>query len=426
VTTPCTLAGWLAYLETLHPKSIAMGLERVAAVAARMSIAIDCPVITVGGTNGKGSTCALLESIYRRAGYRTGLYTSPHLARFNERVRIDGVELDDAELVAAFDVVEAARTAAATPLTYFEFTTLAALHRFTRERLDVLILEVGLGGRLDAVNLVDADVAVVTTIDIDHVDYLGPTREHIGAEKAGIFRSGKRAICGDPDPPRTLVEHAQTIGAPLWRIGVDYRYAEQGTQWRYEGPGGNRYGLPHPALRGRYQLGNAATALAATDALGARRPVGASAIRDGLVHVDLAGRFQVLPGRPTIVLDVAHNPHAARALADTLSTMGYHPRTLAVFGMLADKDIEAVARALAPRVDAWYVAPLPGPRGASVARVEAALHAVGVAQDAIRRFDDVAHAFEAARADASDADRIAAFGSFLTVAAALAAARATR
>ena len=428
MTTPRTLAGWLEYIETLHPKAIAMGLERVAAVAARMSIAVGCPVITVGGTNGKGSTCALLESIYRRAGYRTGLYTSPHLARFNERMHIDGVELDDAALVAAFDVVEAARTAVATPtpLTYFEFTTLAALHRFTRERLDVLILEVGLGGRLDAVNLVDADVAVVTAIDIDHVDYLGPTREHIGAEKAGIFRSGKRAICGDPDPPRSLLERAQAIGAPLWRIGVDYRYAEQGTQWRYEGPGGNRYGLPHPALRGRYQLGNAATALAANDALAERLPVAAGAIREGLVHVDLAGRFQVLPGRPTIVLDVAHNPHAARALADTLSTMGYHPRTFAVFGMLADKDIEAVARALAPRVDAWYVAPLPGPRGASVARVEAALRAAGVAQEAIRRFDDVAHAFDAARADASDADRIAAFGSFLTVAAALAEARVTR
>jgi dihydrofolate synthase/folylpolyglutamate synthase len=428
VTRPRTLAGWLAYLETLHPKSIAMGLARVAEVAARMSIVVDCPVVTVGGTNGKGSTCALLEAIYRHAGYRTGLYTSPHLSRFNERVRIDGVEVDDAALVAAFDVVEAARTAppTPTPLTYFEFTTLAALHRFTRERLDVLVLEVGLGGRLDAVNLVDADVAVVTTVDIDHVDYLGPTREHIGAEKAGIFRRGKRAICGDPDPPRTLVEHAQAIGAPLWRIGVDYGYAEQGTQWRYRGPGGNRYGLPHPALRGRYQLGNAATALAATDAGAGRRPVAARAIRDGLVRVDLAGRFQVLPGRPTVVLDVAHNPQAARALAATLSSMGYHPRTLAVFGMLADKDIEAVARALAPRVDAWYVAALPGPRGASLARIDAALRAAGVAGDAIHRFDDVARAFEAARADASDADRIAAFGSFLTVAAALAEARATR
>jgi dihydrofolate synthase / folylpolyglutamate synthase len=428
VTTPRTLAGWLAYLETLHPKSIAMGLERVADVAARMSVRVASPVVTVAGTNGKGSTCALLESIYRQAGYRTGLYTSPHLTRFNERVRIGGVDMDDAALVSAFDIVEMARTAASTPtpLTYFEFTTLAALHLFASERLDVLVLEVGLGGRLDAVNLIDADVAVVTTIDVDHVDYLGPTREHIGAEKSGIFRSGRQAICGDFDPPQTLVAYAQAIGAPLWRIGIDFAYAEQGTQWRYEGPGGNRYGLPYPALRGRYQLGNAATALAATDALRARLPVAASAIRDGLVRVDLAGRFQVLPGRPTIVLDVAHNPHAARALAGTLSTMGYHPRTFAVFGMLADKDIEAVARALAPRIDAWYVAPLPGPRGASVARVEAALRAAGVAQDAIRRFDDVTHAFDAARADANDADRIAAFGSFLTVAAALAAARVAR
>jgi dihydrofolate synthase / folylpolyglutamate synthase len=428
VTTPRTLAGWLAYLETLHPKSIAMGLERVADVAARMSVRVASPVVTVAGTNGKGSTCALLESIYRQAGYRTGLYTSPHLTRFNERVRIGGVDMDDAALVSAFDIVEMARTAASTPtpLTYFEFTTLAALHLFASERLDVLVLEVGLGGRLDAVNLIDADVAVVTTIDVDHVDYLGPTREHIGAEKSGIFRSGRQAICGDFDPPHTLVAYAQAVGAPLWRIGIDFAYAEQGTQWRYEGPGGNRYGLPYPALRGRYQLGNAATALAATDALRARLPVAASAIRDGLVRVDLAGRFQVLPGRPTIVLDVAHNPQAARAFAETLSTMGYHPRTFAVFGMLADKDIEAVARALAPRIDAWYVAPLPGPRGASVARVEAALRAAGVAQDAIRRFDDVTHAFDAARADANDADRIAAFGSFLTVAAALAAARVAR
>ena len=428
MTTPRTLAGWLAYLETLHPKSIAMGLERVADVAARMSIRVASPVVTVAGTNGKGSTCALLESIYRQAGYRTGLYTSPHLTRFNERVRIGGVEMDDAALVSAFDAVEIVRRAPSTPtpLTYFEFTTLAALHLFTSERLDVLILEVGLGGRLDAVNLIDADVAVVTAIDVDHVDYLGPTREHIGAEKAGIFRSGRQAICGDFDPPHTLVAHAQAVGAPLWRIGLDFVYAEQGTQWRYEGPGGNRYGLPYPALRGRYQLGNAATALAATDALREPLPVAASAIRDGLVRVDLAGRFQVLPGRPTIVLDVAHNPHAARALAETLSTMGYHPRTFAVFGMLADKDIEAVARALAPRVDAWYIAPLPGPRGASVARVEAALRAAGVTQQAIRGFDDVAHAFDAARADANDADRIAAFGSFLTVAAALAAARVAR
>ncbi|MEO9137185.1 MAG: bifunctional tetrahydrofolate synthase/dihydrofolate synthase [Casimicrobiaceae bacterium] len=423
-----TLAAWLTFIETLHPKAIAMGLDRVAAVAGRSAIRIECPVITVAGTNGKGSTCAMLETIYRRAGFRTGLYASPHLLRFNERVRIAGEEAGDAALVAGFETVEAARKpvradVAATPITYFEFSTLAALLLFSEARLDVLILEVGLGGRLDAVNLIDADIAVVTTIDIDHVDYLGTTREAIGREKAGIFRPGKRAVCGDPNPPQSLLDHAAAIGAPLWRIGRDYRYAVQGTQWRYEGPGGGRYGLPFPALRGAHQLGNAATALVTLDALRERLPVSGGAVREGLVHVELPGRFQVLPGRPTIVLDVAHNPQAARVLSDALSTMGFFPRTFAVFGMLADKDIDGVVRALARRIDAWYVAPLAGPRGASAARIEAALSAGGVVERAIRVFDDIGQAFDAARSDANETDRIAAFGSFLTVAAALAAAR---
>ncbi len=423
-----TLAAWLTFIETLHPKAIAMGLDRVAAVAGRSAIRIECPVITVAGTNGKGSTCAMLETIYRRAGFRTGLYASPHLLRFNERVRIAGEEAGDAALVAGFETVEAARKSvrvdvAATPITYFEFSTLAALLLFSEARLDVLILEVGLGGRLDAVNLIDADIAVVTTIDIDHVDYLGTTREAIGREKAGIFRPGKRAVCGDPNPPQSLLDHAAAIGAPLWRIGRDYRYAVQGTQWRYEGPGGGRYGLPFPALRGAHQLGNAATALVTLDALRERLPVSGGAVREGLVHVELPGRFQVLPGRPTIVLDVAHNPQAARVLSDALSTMGFFPRTFAVFGMLADKDIDGVVRALARRIDAWYVAPLAGPRGASAARIEAALSAGGVVERSIRVFDDIGQAFDAARSDANETDRIAAFGSFLTVAAALAAAR---
>jgi dihydrofolate synthase / folylpolyglutamate synthase len=426
-THPRTLANWLAYLETLHPKAIAMGLDRIAAVAQQMPIRIECAVITVAGTNGKGSTCAMLETIYRHAGFRTGLYTSPHLMRFNERVRIDAGEASDAALIGAFETVEAARESrhadtVATPLTYFEFSTLAALLLFSDARPDVLILEVGLGGRLDAVNVIDPDVAVVTSIDIDHVDYLGTTRETIGREKAGIFRPAKRAVCGEPNPPQSLLDHAAAIGAPLWRAGRDFRYAAESAQWRYEGPGGARYGLPFPALRGAYQLGNAATALATIDALRERLPVSAGAVREGLVHVELAGRFQVLPGRPVVVLDVAHNPHAARALAEALATMGYFPRTLGVFGMLSDKDIEAVARALAPRIDAWYVAPLPGPRGASAARIEGALAASGVAQRAIRTFDDIGRAFDAARGDANETDRIAAFGSFLTVAAALAAA----
>ncbi|HET7261619.1 MAG TPA: bifunctional tetrahydrofolate synthase/dihydrofolate synthase [Casimicrobiaceae bacterium] len=420
-----TLAEWLAYLETLHPKPIAMGLERVAEVATRIGVRVDCPVITVAGTNGKGSTCAMLESIYRRAGYRTGLYTSPHLVRFNERVRIAGAEVDDATLTAALTEVEAARSGepGQVSLTYFEFSTLAALRVFAAAGLDVLVLEVGLGGRLDAVNIVDADVAVITTIDIDHVEYLGSTRDAIAREKAGIMRSGRIAICGDPDPPRTLVERAREIGAPLWRIGHEYRYRVEGLQWRYEGPRGARYGLPHPALRGRYQLANAATVLAALDALHAKLPVQGGALRDGLVGVELAGRFQVLPGRPAAVLDVAHNPHAARALAATLDAMGRFPRTFAVFGMLADKDIDGVIAALAPRIDVWHVAPLPGPRGAKAEHLAERLVAAGVAHDAVRIFADVARAWRAATDAAGEADRIAAFGSFLTIAAVLASIR---
>ena len=426
VAGPSTLPEWLAYLETLHPKPIAMGLERVVAVAARLGIRVPCPVITVAGTNGKGSTCAMLESIYRHAGYRTGLYMSPHLLRFNERVRIAGEEAGDGELVAAFETVERARSGApaAVALTYFEFTTLAALLLFQQAEPDVLILEVGLGGRLDAVNAIDADVAVVTTIDVDHVEYLGPTREDIAREKAGVMRRGRIAICGEPDPPRSLIESANSVGATLWRVGREYGYEVQALQWRYHGPGGARYGLPQPALRGSYQVGNAATVLAAIDALRERLPVSAGAIRDGLVHVELAGRFQVLPGRPAVVLDVAHNPHAARALAEVLGTMGYFTRSFAVFGMLADKDIDGVIAALRERIDMWYVAPLPGPRGASADELALRLRKAGVAEAAVRSFDSVARAFRAARDEAQETDRIAAFGSFLTVAAALEAARA--
>lgn len=423
---PSTLPEWLAYLETLHPKSIAMGLARVAAVSSRLRIRVPCPVITVAGTNGKGSTCAMLESIYRHAGYRTGLYMSPHLLRFNERVRIAGEEANDGDLVAAFETVERARSdpLPAVPLTYFEFTTLAALLLFQQAAPDVLILEVGLGGRLDAVNVIDADVAVITTIDIDHVEYLGPTREDIAREKAGIMRAGRIAICGEPDPPHSLVEFARSVGATLWRVGREYGFEAQALQWRYHGPGGARYGLPQPALRGAYQVGNAATVLAAIDALRDRLPVAAGAIRDGLVHVELAGRFQVLAGRPAVVLDVAHNPHAARSLAEVLGTMGYFTCTRAVFGMLADKDIDGVIAALRERIDQWYIAPLPAPRGASADRLAVRLRRAGVAEGAVRSFDSVAQAFRAARDEAQETDRIAAFGSFLTVAAALEAARA--
>jgi dihydrofolate synthase / folylpolyglutamate synthase len=413
-----TLAEWLAYLETLHPKAIAMGLDRVSAVHARLGVVLKCPVITVGGTNGKGSTCALLECMLRAGGYRVGAYTSPHLLHYNERVRVDAADATDDALLEAFAAVESARLT--TPLTYFEFGTLAALWLLARAELDVLVLEVGLGGRLDAVNVVDADVAIVTTVAIDHVDYLGTTREDIGREKAGIFRSGAFAICADRLPPATLLAQASAIGARLLRIGIDYDFTAHDGQWSYRGSGGTRHGLPIPALRGAYQLANAATALAALDVLRDRLPVPMGAVREGLVSVELPGRLQVLPGRPVTVLDVAHNPQAAAALADSLASMGFHPQTWAVFGIMADKDIGSVIAALLPRVDRWYVASLPPPRGATAEDLRLRLEAAGVAPAAIRDFNDPASAYRAAREAVAEADRIIVFGSFLTVAAALA------
>jgi dihydrofolate synthase/folylpolyglutamate synthase len=425
---PRDLDGWLAHLEALKPERIVLGLERVRTVLDRLDATLACPVITVAGTNGKGSTSAMLDAILRAAGYRTGLYTSPHLLRYAERIRIDGREAEAAALVAAFERVERARTQAVpeVPLTYFEFGTLAALAIFADARPDAVILEVGLGGRLDAVNAIDADVAIVTSVDIDHEAFLGSTRELIGREKAGVYRGGRVAVCGDRDPPASLVAHALAIGAKLQVFGRDFHATGEGTQWRYRGPGGDRYGLPPPALRGDYQLGNAACAIAALDALRARLPVDGGALRAGLVGVELPGRFQVLPGRPARVLDVAHNPQAARALARTLGAMGYHPRTIAVAAMLADKDVDAVAAALRERVDRWHVAPLPPPRGAPAERIAEALARAGVDAGQVDRHGDVGAAWRAARAEAVDADRIVAFGSFLTIAAVLEAERAER
>ena len=413
-----TLSEWLAYLETLHPKAIAMGLDRVSAVFARLGAALTCPVITVGGTNGKGSTCALLECMLRAGGYRVGAYTSPHLLRYNERVRIDAADATDDALLEAFAAVESVRLT--TPLTYFEFGTLAALCLLARAGLDVMVLEVGLGGRLDAVNVIDADVAIVTTVAIDHVDYLGTTREDIGREKAGIFRPGAFAICADRRPPATLLAQASAIDARLLRIGIDYDFTAHDGQWSYRGPGGARHGLPMPALRGAYQLANAATALAALDVLRERLPVPMGAVREGLVSVELPGRLQVLPGRPVTVFDVAHNPQAAAALADGLASMGFHPRTWAVFGIMADKDIDSVIAALLPRVDRWYIASLPPPRGATALDLRLRLEAAGVSPADIRDFADPASAYRAVREAVAEADRIIVFGSFLTVAAALA------
>jgi dihydrofolate synthase/folylpolyglutamate synthase len=412
---PDTLAGWLQHIEAQHPRGAAgieLGLDRVVAVKTALDQRQTVPLIIVGGTNGKGSTCAMLERILRAAGYRVGLYTSPHLLRYNERVRIGGVAASDDVLCAAFARVEAIRSN--TVLTYFEFGTLAAWEAFSAAEPDVIILEVGLGGRLDAVNAYDADCAVVCTVDLDHTDYLGPDRESIGREKAGIFRPGRPAICGDTKPPQSLVDHAAGVAAELKVYGRDFGARRQEGQWQYWSHDGNRSGLAYPALRGVGQLANASCALAALEALRERLPVAMQDIRRGLLEVELPGRFQVLPGRPAVVLDVAHNPQAAQQLAANLGDMPFHPTTWAIIGMMRDKDVGGVVEAMRGRVDHWLPCSLPGPRAATADELAAALTRAGVVATA--RFASAAAAFAFAREKAGENDRIVAFGSFLTVA----------
>jgi dihydrofolate synthase/folylpolyglutamate synthase len=426
---PTTLPAWLALLESRHAEThIDMGLDRVRAVKERMQLAFACPVIMVAGTNGKGSTCAMLEAVLLQSGYRVGLYIKPHFLDFNERARINGDMATDEALVAAFDFVEKSR--AETDLTYFEFTTLAIMHLISKAGVDVAILEVGLGGRLDAVNVIDADVSIVTSIDIDHKDYLGDTREEIGFEKAGIFRPGKPAICSDPVPPQSLIEHAETIGADLWLLGRDFNYQGDQQQWAFAGRNQRRNSLAYPALRGANQLLNASAALAALEALRMRLPVGAQEVRAGLAMVELPGRFQVLAGRPTTVLDVAHNPHAAAALAQNLGNMGFHRYTYAVFGIMQDKDIEAVIEHVAPLVDHWCLTTLASKRTADVQELAALVESkkpAGVKPDefSVKTFADPAAAFADATSRAGQDDRIVVFGSFYTVAGVMAARKSS-
>ena len=424
-----SLNDWLARLEAMHPKAIDMGLERVSAVAHRLGLKFDCPVITVGGTNGKGSTCAMLEAMLMQGGFHVGLYTSPHILQFNERARIDGQSASDDALCAAFEQIEAVRGDMS--LTYFEFTTLAIMKLFMDARLDAVILEVGLGGRLDAVNIIDADVAIVTSVDLDHMDYLGDTREKIGFEKAGIFREGRVAICSDPSPPPSLIDHATAIGAELWLFGRDFNYAGDRQQWNYGGRTMRRNSLAYPSLRGANQLLNASAALAALEALRERLPLGAQEVRTGLVLVDLPARFQVLPGRPAVILDVAHNPHAAATLAQNLDNMGFHPYTYAVFGAMADKDVAGILSHLKDKIDHWFLCDLPLPRAASAQSLADALRVAGIADSgeqgaerSVRCFATPAEAYAEARRHATENDRIAVFGSFLTVAGVMAAGQA--
>ena len=409
-----TLQDWLDFCERLHPVSIDMGLERVREVADRLALHFECPVITVAGTNGKGSTCAMLEAILLQAGYRTGVYTSPHLVHFEERCRLSGQSASAQALAEAFAEVEAARGEVS--LTYFEFSTLAILWLMSRENLDAVILEVGLGGRLDAVNVVDADCAVITSIDLDHTAILGPDRESIGREKAGIMRTGRPVVVSDPVPPQSVLDQADALGADLWRFGRDFNFSGDKQQWSWAGRGRRYSGMAYPALRGANQLVNASGVLAALDALRARIPVTAQAVRNGLAMVELPGRFQIVPGQPTLVLDVAHNPHSVAALAENLDAMGFYPTTHAVMGAMADKDLLPMLQRLGPLVDRWYFTDLPLPRAATAAQLQQAWQAQNTRKDvAASLHPDPQAALQAAVAAADPADRIIVFGSFYTV-----------
>ena len=407
-----TLNDWLAHCERLHPKSIDMTLQRVASVRERLGLRFDVPVITVAGTNGKGSSCAMLESIARHAGYRTGLYIKPHLVHFEERCRIGGQSVAADELLPHFQAVETAR--GEIPLTYFEFTTLAIMRALSLAPIDVAILEVGLGGRLDAVNAIDGDCALITSIDLDHMDYLGPDRESIGFEKAGILRAGRPAVLSDPMPPASMLRHAADIGADLWLVGRDFSHGGDRQQWSWQGRGRRHNALAYPALRGANQLLNASGVLAVFEALRDRLPISAQAVRSGLATVELPGRFQIVPGQPAIVLDVAHNPQAAATLAFNLDQMGFYPRTHAVFGAMHDKDIAGMVSRLAPLVDHWYLSDLPLPRAAKAEELERIVRAQLPAQQPSRHASP-SDALRAALAAADPADRIVVFGSFLCV-----------
>ncbi len=409
-----TLSEWLAHCEQLHPQAIDLGLDRVRQVAQRMNLRLTMPVITVAGTNGKGSTCALLEAIYLQAGYKTGVYTSPHLVHFEERCRLVG-ESPQAEVFAsAFACVEGARHD--TSLTYFEFSTLAILKMMSDAELDVVILEVGLGGRLDAVNIIDPDCAIITSIDLDHTALLGTDRDSIGLEKAGIMRAGQPVVISDPMPPESVVKHAQALGADAWLLGKDFNFSGDQLQWSWAGRGRRYSGLAYPALRGANQLLNASGVLAALEVMRPQLPVTAQAIRNGLAMVELTGRFQIVPGEPVLVLDVAHNPHSVAALAANLDAMGFYPTTHAVFGAMADKDLDSMLKKLLPLVDAWYFTDLPLPRACTAQQLAADWAALNTRKDVRSSVHETPQkALDAAILAADPTDRILVFGSFYTV-----------
>ena len=403
---PRDFSQWLHYLESLNPHKIKLGLDRIKQVAQRLQVtSFECSVITVTGTNGKGSTVAFLESIFLAANYRVATYTSPHLLRFNERIRINGVEITNDALCQAFSQVEQARDTI--ELTYFEFTTLAAFILFKQTALDVLILEVGLGGRLDAVNIIDADVAVITSVGIDHVEWLGNDRDSIGYEKAGIFRANKFAVCGDNNPPQSILQHAKKIGTKLFCKGNDFSFTYHEKNWSWKSSLEKLTDLPLTKL----DIENAATALMVLQLLSATLPVNFAALRQGLQQAFLPARMQKIG---QCIFDVAHNPQAAEWLAGKLKRQPIKGQTFAVVGMLADKDIPGTLRAMLPVVKEWYVGDLSGPRAAQGQLLIKVLQQMGVTR--CYSYVSVAQAYKAALKVAQQQDRVVVFGSFHTIA----------
>ena len=412
-----SLADWLIYLESLHPKTIEMGLERIDQVRLVLDLTPQFPIIMVGGTNGKGSVCAMLESILWRAGYTVGCYTSPHLLRYNERVRINKREVNDDRFCHVFEKIDAARTQCQVSLTFFEFGTLAAVSLFIDARVDVAILEVGLGGRLDAVNIFEPDCSIVTNVDLDHREYLGDTREEIGFEKAAIFRNHTPAIYAEADVPESVRSQATTIGANFSQFAKDFGFSKKNQQWDFWGPKGARHSLPLPALRGDRQLQNASACLAALDTLNEMLPISMNAIRQGLTEAVIPGRFQVVSTQPLIILDVAHNTGAAAVLCENLSATRTSGKTFAVFAMLQDKDIRGVVSLLKNDIDYWLVSTLLTPRAVPVEALVDEIQKAGVSleNESVRQFPDCVAAFVFACERAGKNDRICVFGSFYTV-----------
>lgn len=410
------LCDWLSWQERLHPSAIDLGLERLERTLARLQWRQPaCPVITVAGTNGKGSSVALTTQILSEAGYRVGTFTSPHLLRYNERITIAGREVSDASLMAAFERIDAAR--GEETLTFFEFNALAALLVFETAGVDVIVLEVGMGGRLDAVNVVDAGIALITSIALDHCEWLGADVETIGREKAGILRASRPAIFGSRDLPESVREAARSIGSDLQRLGHEFDWERAGNHWTWRGRGGVQRDLPPSALAGEIQYDNAAAVLAVLDALSSRLTVDRGALERGLRNVRLPGRFQVLSGAIEWILDVAHNPAAARTLAAQLLARPMTGRTIAVCGILGDKDIESIATILHDSFDAWVAVQLDSPRALEAAALADRLRSAG-AKD-VSTAADVSAGCRLARAMAKAGDRIVVFGSFLTVGPAL-------